>query len=111
MRKTFIGALVVVLAAALATAAFASTPAAKKTEGTISSIDSHAMSFVLKSYSTSETIATNRSTQFKSAGKPIAFADLKTGERVHVTYEVQGASNLATMIDVVPAAPAKKPAR
>jgi hypothetical protein len=82
--------------------------AAPKVSGTIVAVDAVANTIIIKAKTAEDTLTTDANTKIMSSGKAITLADLKTDEKVSITYKVEAEKKLATMVKVIPPPAPKK---
>lgn len=90
------------------------TPAAKKAEGEVVSVDATAKAVVVKEKAAEIKLTVNDKTAITCGKDKKTLADVKAGDKVKATYAVEGMDNVASKIDIAAApaaAPAKKPAK
>lgn len=93
-----------------------SIEAAKKVTGIIGTIDMKAGTLIVKEKKAELTVSVDSKTQIIAGQSKKTLADLKSGEKVRVNYEIVDGKNIAKKINVItvvssqPSAPAEKKA-
>ena len=115
MRKSIIILVACVLIFGLSTVLFAaektvvpaekhapSMEAVKRAAGTIGSIDMKAGTLIVKEKKSELTVSIDNATKIFAGKTPKTLADLKSGERVYIHYEIVDGKNIAKRIHVMP---------
>jgi 3-dehydroquinate synthase class II len=101
---------VAVVSATLLAGSMALAGAGREVRGTVTRVDATTHTLVIKEMAAPRNefqLMLDNAAQITQNGKPASAGDLKTGERVKVTYSDQGSTHQATRVEILPAKAAK----